>query len=96
MLVVDDHPINRLVLLKQVNALGYACETAEGGKAMRKVLAGANPRVALIEDNTDQFSSSALGGALTEMLQAYNSPAVPPRRTDGAALAMSTISGFAT
>jgi signal transduction histidine kinase/CheY-like chemotaxis protein/HPt (histidine-containing phosphotransfer) domain-containing protein len=30
-LVVDDHPINRLVLQKQVNALGYACETAENG-----------------------------------------------------------------
>ena len=29
----------------------------------RKVLAGANPRIALVEDNTDQFSSSALEGA---------------------------------
>ncbi len=26
----------------------------------RKVLAGANPRIALVEDNTDQFSASAL------------------------------------
>ena len=25
----------------------------------RKVLAGANPRIALVEDNTDQFSTSA-------------------------------------
>jgi len=30
-LLVDDHPINRMVLLKQVNALGYAAETAENG-----------------------------------------------------------------
>jgi signal transduction histidine kinase/CheY-like chemotaxis protein/HPt (histidine-containing phosphotransfer) domain-containing protein len=30
-LVVDDHPVNRMVLLKQVNALGYAGETAEDG-----------------------------------------------------------------
>jgi signal transduction histidine kinase/DNA-binding NarL/FixJ family response regulator/CHASE3 domain sensor protein len=30
-LVVDDHPINRTVLLKQVNALGFAGETAESG-----------------------------------------------------------------
>jgi signal transduction histidine kinase/CheY-like chemotaxis protein len=30
-LVVDDHPINRMVLLRQVNALGYAAETAENG-----------------------------------------------------------------
>ena len=30
-LLVDDHPINRMVLLKQVNALGYAAEVAENG-----------------------------------------------------------------
>jgi CheY-like chemotaxis protein len=30
-LLADDHPINRMVLLKQVNALGYAAETAENG-----------------------------------------------------------------
>ncbi len=37
----------------------------------RDVLAGASPRVALIEDNTDQFSSSALEGTLDQMLAAY-------------------------
>lgn len=52
----------------------------------RKLLAGDNPRIALIEDNTDQFSSSALGSALAEMLQAYNSPAAPPRTTAKATL----------
>jgi len=31
LLLVDDHPINRMVLLKQVNALGYAAEVAENG-----------------------------------------------------------------
>src|SRR5258708_18896935 len=30
-LVVDDHPINRLLLVRQVNVLGYANESAEGG-----------------------------------------------------------------
>jgi two-component system, NarL family, sensor histidine kinase EvgS len=30
-MVVDDHPINRIVLLKQVNALGYAGDIAEDG-----------------------------------------------------------------
>jgi signal transduction histidine kinase/DNA-binding NarL/FixJ family response regulator len=30
-LLVDDHPINRMILLKQVNALGYAAETADSG-----------------------------------------------------------------
>jgi signal transduction histidine kinase/CheY-like chemotaxis protein/CHASE3 domain sensor protein len=31
LLLVDDHPINRMVLLRQVNALGYAAELAENG-----------------------------------------------------------------
>jgi ABC-2 type transport system permease protein len=54
----------------------------------RKVLAGANPRIALVEDNTDQFSSSALEGSLSAMLAPYNSPAVPPRMTANATLAV--------
>lgn len=52
----------------------------------RKVLAGANPRVALIEDNTDQFSSSALSGVLAGMLPAYSAPKVTPRVTVNATL----------
>ena len=45
----------------------------------RKVLAGDNPRIALIEDNTDQFAVSALEGSLDQMLGAYNLPHVPAR-----------------
>ncbi len=30
-LLVDDHPINSIVLVRQVNTLGYAAETAENG-----------------------------------------------------------------
>ena len=30
-LIVDDHPINRMVLYRQVNTLGYAAECAENG-----------------------------------------------------------------
>ena len=52
----------------------------------RKVLAGANPRIALIEDNTDQFSSSALSGAMTAILPSYNAPAVAPRNAANATL----------
>ena len=32
-LVVDDHPVNCMVLMRQVNTLGYAAETAENGIA---------------------------------------------------------------
>ena len=45
----------------------------------RKVLAGLNPEVAYIEDNTDQFSSSALGASLQQMLGAYSAANVPQR-----------------
>ncbi len=31
-LVVDDHPINRMVMRRQLNTLGYAVEEAEGGE----------------------------------------------------------------
>ena len=49
----------------------------------RKVLAGANPRVALVEDNTDQFAASALEGTLNQMLVALQpagdpAPGLPP------------------
>jgi ABC-type multidrug transport system permease subunit len=44
----------------------------------RKVLAGAHPRIALIEDNTDQFASSALEGVFNNLLETYDSPPVQP------------------
>jgi ABC-type multidrug transport system permease subunit len=54
----------------------------------RKVLAGANPHIALIEDNTDQFSSSALEGTLDQMLVPYNFPPPQPRMTAEATLSV--------
>jgi len=57
----------------------------------RKVLAGANPRLALIEDNTDQFSSAALEGALKGMLAPYNQSAVPARMNANATLSVVEI-----
>ncbi len=40
-LLVDDHPINRMVLLRQVNTLGYATECAENGvEALKKWRSG--------------------------------------------------------
>ena len=47
----------------------------------RKLRSGANPRVALVEDNTDQFAASALEGALSALIDANNQPAVLPRTT---------------
>ena len=52
----------------------------------RKLLAGAKPEIALVEDNTDQFSSSAIQGVFGQLLPAYNGPPVQPRMTANATL----------
>jgi ABC-2 type transport system permease protein len=52
----------------------------------RKVLAGANPQIAVVVDNTDQFSSDALEASLGAMLETYNGPPVPARTTADASL----------
>ncbi len=45
----------------------------------RDVASGAKPRVALIEDNTDNFASSALEGVFTGIVQDFKQPVVAPR-----------------
>jgi ABC-2 type transport system permease protein len=57
----------------------------------RNVLAGANPHIGLAEDNTDQFSSSALEGTLDQMLAAYNQKPVPARLSADATLSVVEI-----
>ncbi len=42
----------------------------------RRLLANDDPRVALVEDNTDRFASSTLSAALAGLVGAYNAP--PP------------------
>src|SRR5262249_149782 len=51
----------------------------------------ANPRLALIEDNTDQFSSVALEGALNGMLGPYHQTGPPPRVTGAPTLSVVEI-----
>ena len=54
----------------------------------RKVLAGIDPRIAVIEDNTDQFAAAALEGALSQMLGPYNQKPPAPRLSNGATLSI--------
>jgi ABC-2 type transport system permease protein len=54
----------------------------------RKLLEGANPQIALVEDNIDQFASSALQGSIDQMLVSYNAKAPAPRLTATASLAV--------
>jgi len=45
----------------------------------RRVLAKDDPRIALIEDNTDNFVSATLAAAMSGMVAAYGRPAAAPR-----------------
>ena len=46
----------------------------------RRMLAGDDPRIALIEDNTDNFVTATLAGTFTNLLGAYNQPPPSTRR----------------
>jgi ABC-2 type transport system permease protein len=52
----------------------------------RRVFAKNQPRVALIEDNTDNVVSSALAATLSGMVLTYNAPVLPPRIAGAAGL----------
>jgi ABC-2 type transport system permease protein len=57
----------------------------------RQVLAGDNPRLALIEDNTDQFAAATLEGTLNAMLGPYNQPFPQTRMSSAATLSVVEI-----
>src|SRR5204863_8545598 len=50
----------------------------------RRVLAKNDPRVALIEDNTDTFVSATMAGVVGSMVGAYNAPTLTSERVSGA------------
>lgn len=56
----------------------------------RRVVAGDNPRLALVEDNADQFAAATLEGTLGSLLGSYNQPAAP-RRAGAATLSVVEI-----
>jgi ABC-2 type transport system permease protein len=47
----------------------------------RRMLVGNGPRVALIEDNTDNFVSASLAGAYSGLITSYNQPVASGQRT---------------
>ncbi len=57
----------------------------------RRVLSQDSPQVALIEDNTDNFSVTALQGALTDLLNAFSHGGIQPRTNPGATLSVVEI-----
>jgi ABC-2 type transport system permease protein len=57
----------------------------------RRIMAKDAPEVALIEDNTDNFASGALQGALVEMLASFNRRSAAPRVPTQATLSVVEI-----
>src|SRR5215831_17254124 len=57
----------------------------------RHVLAGESPRLALVEDNADQFASATLEGTLSALLGSYNQPPPQPRASSAATLSVVEI-----
>ena len=54
----------------------------------RKLLSGTSPKVALIEDNTDQFSAAALEGTLAQLLVSYDQKPTAARMSANATLSV--------
>ncbi|HET7729431.1 MAG TPA: ATP-binding protein [Usitatibacter sp.] len=76
-LVVDDHPINRMVLMRQVNSLGYATEVAENGlEALEKWRSG---RFALLltDCNMPEMSGYELARGIREAESANGGRRIP-------------------
>ena len=59
-MVVDDHPINRMVLARQVRALGYAVETAEDGLAALEMWSTGRFGLLLTDCNMPELSGYQL------------------------------------
>jgi two-component system, NarL family, sensor histidine kinase EvgS len=59
-LVVDDHPINRMVLARQVRALGYAVETAEDGLQALDLWSGDRYGLVITDCNMPELSGYQL------------------------------------
>jgi signal transduction histidine kinase/DNA-binding response OmpR family regulator len=73
-LVVDDHPINRLVLMRQVTMLGYANETADDGRqALEKWKSG---RFALVitDCNMPEMDGYELSRAIRDIELHFRRP----------------------
>jgi CheY-like chemotaxis protein/HPt (histidine-containing phosphotransfer) domain-containing protein len=59
-LVVDDHPINRMVLARQVRALGYAAEVAEDGLQALEMWNGDRYGLVITDCNMPELSGYQL------------------------------------
>lgn len=66
-LVADDHPTNRLVLLRQVNTLGYAAELAEDGKQALEIWRERRVGLVLTDRHMPVLDGPGLARAMREI-----------------------------
>ena len=66
-LVVDDHPINRLLLVRQVNVLGYATESAEDGLEALRMWKSGRFALVITDCNMPQMDGYELARTIREI-----------------------------
>jgi signal transduction histidine kinase/DNA-binding response OmpR family regulator len=66
-LVVDDHPINRLVLMRQVTMLGYANETAEDGREALEMWKSGRFALVITDCNMPEMDGYELARAIRDI-----------------------------
>jgi CheY-like chemotaxis protein/HPt (histidine-containing phosphotransfer) domain-containing protein len=65
-LVADDHSTNRMLLRGQLNLLGYACETAEGGREAFDLWASGRFALLITDCHMPEMDGYALARAIRE------------------------------
>jgi len=76
-LLVDDHPTNRAVIARQINQLGYACETANDGESALQKWKSGRYALLLTDLHMPRRDGFALARALREDEQREGRPRSP-------------------
>ena len=76
-LLVDDHPTNRAVIARQVNQLGYACETSGDGEAALQLWKKGKFQLLLTDLHMPRRDGFALARALREEERDHGSARTP-------------------
>jgi len=76
-LLVDDHPTNRAVVARQLNQLGYACETAHDGESALQMWRSGRFALLLTDLHMPRLDGYALAASIRTDEAAYHSARVP-------------------
>jgi signal transduction histidine kinase/CheY-like chemotaxis protein/HPt (histidine-containing phosphotransfer) domain-containing protein len=66
-LAVDDHPVNRRMLARQLNALGYAAQTAADGKEALEIMRGGGFALVITDCQMPVMDGYQLAGAIRKI-----------------------------